>query len=187
MAENDEEALIREAQRNPQAFIAIYDRYVDRIYAFAMRQTGDDAIAKDVTSATFEKALRSIGRYQWRGVSVGAWLYRIAHNEIVQHYRHDHLVVQLPALLRSDMDVERHVQRRQESEALFAALGRLSAADQELIVLRFLEALSSAEVAEILGCSLPNVYLRLHRALNRFRKEFESMEVSNEEPDYVSE
>jgi RNA polymerase sigma-70 factor (ECF subfamily) len=57
MAEYNEPSLIVQAQRDPQAFAQLYDRYVDRIFAYTFRQTGDEALAQDVNSATFEKAV----------------------------------------------------------------------------------------------------------------------------------
>ncbi|GIK55769.1 MAG: hypothetical protein HND44_03030 [Chloroflexi bacterium] len=69
MLDNDQ-TLIEQAKHDPQAFARLYDRYVDRIYRYAYRQTGDEALAQDVTAVTFERALRHIQRYQWRGQSV---------------------------------------------------------------------------------------------------------------------
>src|SRR5579859_7748811 len=181
MPESDEESLIEQAKRDPLAFAQLYDRYINRIYAFALRQTGDEALAKDVTSATFEKALHHIRRFRWRSVSFGAWLYRIARNEIAQHYRRRRWFVELSNFLRSDQEVESAVQRREESDTLIAALNRLSPSDRELITLRFLEELTSAEVAEVLGCSMPNLYLRLHRALKRLRQQLETATFRNED------
>lgn len=174
MQETDEESLIREAQHNAQAFITLYDRYVHRIYAFAYRRTSDEALAKDITSATFEKALRYIQNYRWRGISFGAWLYRIASNELTQHYRHQRLSI--PWRESDQTDVETTLQRHEQHDALQVALSRLAPKDQALITLRFFEELSSAEVAEIVGISLPTLYLRLHRALQRLRKHLKSAE-----------
>ena len=64
MKSDDDLALVKEAQHNPQAFGAIYDRYVDRIYAYALRLVQDEALAQDITAVTFEKALRHIPSYR---------------------------------------------------------------------------------------------------------------------------
>jgi RNA polymerase sigma-70 factor, ECF subfamily len=173
MLENEEEALVKRAQQDPQAFGVLYDRYADRIYTFVWRQTTDEALAKDVTATTFEKALRHVRRYRWQGNSFCAWLYRIARNEIVQHYRRQRFLAPLRSWLLSDANVEKAVQNQERQDALQKALARLPAPDREVIVLRFFEELSSAEVAEILGCSTANVYVRLHRALGRLRREME--------------
>lgn len=174
MLDIEEKALVEQAQRDPQAFAALYDRYVERIYAFAYRRTQDEAAAEDVTSVTFEKALRHIQGYRWQGVSFGAWLYRIARNEITQQHRRRRFTLPLLQWHVSEINVEASVQTSEQHDAVQAAFARLSESDQEVLTLRFFEELSSAEVAEVLGCSVQNVYLRLHRALGRLRKQLET-------------
>jgi RNA polymerase sigma-70 factor (ECF subfamily) len=86
------------------------------------------------------------------------------------------------------MNVEASVQTSEQRDAVQAAFAHLSEGDQELLTLRFFEELSSAEVAEVLGCSVQNVYLRLHRALGRLRKQLEAaMENAKGDEVYVSE
>ena len=180
----NEIALVGQARDDPLAFVTLYERYVERIFGFVYRRTHDEMLASDITSATFEKALHSIRRYQWRGISFGAWLYRIARNEIAQHYRHQ-IVLPLPTRYPTTLDVEQTVQSNQQRDSLYVALAKLSDSDQELITLRYFETLSNAEVASILGCSVDNVYLRLHRALGRLRKHLEQLDYS--EVIYVQE
>ena len=175
MSDPDEAILIAQSHTDSAAFAILYERYIDRIYGFCFRRTRDDALALDITSATFEKALRSLRIYQWRGVSFGAWLYKIARNEIAQHYRR-HFWLPLLDRFQSSQDVEQTVQLNEQNASLYAALHKLSNADRELITLRYLESLSSIEVAEILDCSVENVYLRLHRALGRLRHQLELQE-----------
>jgi len=188
MTDVDEKALVEQAKRDPQAFGALYDRYVERIYAFAYRRTQDEAAAEDMTSVTFEKALRHIRSYRWQGVSFGAWLYRIARNEVVQHHRRRRFTLPLLQWHVSETNVEASVQTSEQRDAVQAAFARLSEGDQEVLTLRFFEELSSAEVAEVLGCSVQNVYLRLHRALGRLRKQLEAaMENAKGDEVYVSQ
>jgi len=78
MTDNDDKSLAEAARIDPQVFATLYDRYVDRIYAYALRQVGEVSQAQDVTSATFEKALRNLRHQGWRGDSFLAWLYQIA-------------------------------------------------------------------------------------------------------------
>ena len=188
MPTSDEYKLIAQARDDPAAFGELYDRYANRIFGFAIRQTHDSALAKDIVSATFEQALRHLRRYRWQNVSFGAWLYKIARNEIAQHYRQQAVrslfVVKTPT--PNQDDPEQHIELDQQHDLLHQALARLSRADQELIELRFFAELSSAEVAEILNCSVQKVYLRLHRALIRLRKHMDSMETT-EEKIYASE
>ena len=126
-----ERKQIERAKEDTQEFGFLYDRYVDRIYAYALRRTGDQNLAKDVTSVTFEKALRGLQRYRWRGVSFGAWLYRIARNEISANYRKQRRLTPLPQNMSSGMDLEGSIQSREQVDDLLNALGRLSIKDRE--------------------------------------------------------
>ena len=83
----DEQTLIAAAKANPQNFGAIYDLYFDRIYAYAYNHTGQHADAEDVTAQAFKQAFENLGRFEWRGVPFGAWLYRITSNIITGQLR----------------------------------------------------------------------------------------------------
>ena len=173
----DEAALVERAKRDPLAFGALYDRYVDRIYGYALRETGHAAAAQDVTSATFERALRHIRRFQPGANGIAPWLYRIARNEIIQQYRRDKRLHPLDGDPAADggkpgqaaRPIELAVMSGERERDLYAALTQLSAADRDVLTLRFLEQLPTESVAQILECSRDNVYVRLHRALGRLR------------------
>ncbi|HEY5617763.1 MAG TPA: sigma-70 family RNA polymerase sigma factor [Vicinamibacterales bacterium] len=83
----DDRLLIEAAQADSARFVEICERYVDRIYAFVSRRTQDRATAEDITSQVFEQALRTIHRFEWRGAPLSAWLFRIASNALVDHWR----------------------------------------------------------------------------------------------------
>ena len=185
MPDLDEQSLITAAQQDPQLFGLFYLRYVERIFAFAFRQTGNHELAQDITASTFEKTLAHLDRYRIQGSSPAAWLYKIALNEVRKNYWKQRLLRPLRETDASPIDIESAVQASEQSQLLWAALSKLSNADRQLLTLRFFEQLSSAEVAEVLGCSLPNVYLRLHRALSRLREQIERQRV--EGVAYVSE
>lgn len=181
MTAQSDQALVEQAQNSPEAFVDLYDKYFQRIYRFVYLQTRDETLTKDIAAATFEKALRHIKRYQWRRVSFAAWLYRIARNEIGQHRRRQRLLTLfVNAGSRNetnsrDRKTEMIVQAGEQHDQLHMALNELSAKDREIIILRFFDELSSAEVAEILGVSTRNVYVRLHRALKRLQKELHAI------------
>jgi RNA polymerase sigma-70 factor (ECF subfamily) len=169
----DEAHLVQQAKQDPTAFGQLYDRYVDRIYAYAQRETGDTATAQDVVSATFEKALQNLPQYEWRGTSFGAWLYKIARNEIRMQYRRQKWFAPLLDRFFSDVNVEHAVQQQEQEDSVLHALKRLSARDQEVLRLHFFEELSHAEISEVLNCSTRNVAVRLHRALKRLRRKLD--------------
>lgn len=183
---SDEAALVERAKRDPAAFGALYDRYVERIYGYAYREIRDVAKAQDVTAVTFEKALRHIGRFHWRDTGFAPWLYRIARNEIAQQYRRearvrspveeDEEALAGQAADREPRPIESAVLHAERDQGLQEALGRLDEADREVLTLRFLEQLPTEDVAQILQCSRNNVYVRLHRALGRLRDQLATEE-----------
>ncbi|MCL4870370.1 MAG: sigma-70 family RNA polymerase sigma factor [Anaerolineae bacterium] len=191
MVKTEEERLVEQAKEDPEAFGRLYDRYIDQIHTYIFRQINDDALAQDITAAAFEKALRNLHRYHWQGVSFAAWLYRIARNEMIQRLRRERFLAPLRGWMLSSLNVEKTTEIREQQNHVQQAIKKLPSRDREVIILRFYEELSSAEVAEVLGCSTANVYVRLHRALTRLRQELatDSTTVTNltERENYVSE
>jgi RNA polymerase sigma-70 factor (ECF subfamily) len=181
MSSCDEQALAERARHDAQAFAALYDRFVERVFLFALRRTGDGALAEDITSATFEKALRHLRQHGWKGSSYLAWLYRLAYHQIVEHYRRNHRFVALLPDQAADTDVERQAQSSLRWQAVARAFRSLARTDQEVLALRLFDRLSSAEVAEVLGCSPRVVYVRLYRALQRLRGQLEALGEFNGE------
>lgn len=184
MLDNDQ-SLITQAQSDPQAFGLLYDRYVDRIYRYAVRYTQDEALAQDVTAVTFEKALRHLPEFEWQGKSFVAWLYRIARNEAVSQLRKRKWLTPWRHSGKTEARVtETAVAHQQRRQTLHTALARLAAQDREVIQLRYFEELSSEEVADVLGCSTNAVYVRLHRALKKLQHQVEALD-STREVNYV--
>jgi RNA polymerase sigma-70 factor (ECF subfamily) len=192
MTHSDEAALVERAGQDPTAFAALYDRYVEHIYAYIARQVEDTAVVQDVTAATFEKALRHIRRYRPGEMGLAPWLYTIARHEIAQHYRRGRFAVPWRGRDGDEADepaapgnqeerpIESLLLAGERDGALHAALRRLSEADRDLLTLRFLEELPTEDVAAILGCSRANVYVRLHRALARLRGQLERADLAKE-------
>ena len=171
---NDERELIEAAKRDRAAFTPLYDCHAERIFAYAWRETGDEAVAEDVTAAVFEYALRNIGRYEQRGVPFSAWLYRIARSEIAGHYRRRKwLTPWQPKLERISVDpqIEQQLQQQFALRRVHAGLMRLSNRDQEIVRLHFHEQLTHSEIGVVLNCSTRNVAVRLHRAIQRLKRE----------------
>jgi RNA polymerase sigma-70 factor (ECF subfamily) len=171
---SDDASLASAARRDPQAFGVLYDRYVKRIYTYALRQTGSPEAAEDVTSAAFEKALRHLQQKGWKSGSFLAWLYRIARNEAIHQYRKGKRQVAWQEQVDGNPSHEAALEIEQEKARVRKALMRLPTRDQKLLNLRFIEGLSSAEAAEMLGWSVQKLYLHVHRALQRLRKELET-------------
>ena len=165
-----EQSLIEQARKNPKAFAQLYDRYIEQIYRYALRRTGDRGLAEDVTSATFEKALRHLNTHGWKGNSYKAWLYMIANQQVIEHHRRNKRYVALTDETESEIDIEETTENTLQWEDIVHAMGELSQNDQEIITLRLIDRLSNSDTAEFLRCSPPNVSVRLYRALGRLRK-----------------
>jgi RNA polymerase sigma-70 factor, ECF subfamily len=164
---DDDRELIEAAQADPARFAELYDRYVDRIYAFVSRRTHDRAAAEDITADVFEHALAHLERFEWRGVPFSAWLFRIAANAISDRWRRDardaydaHTDVPDPSEID---DLERRVM-------LFQLVDRLPAAQRQVIQMRFVEEKSLREIAAALARSEGAVKQLQLRALEQLRK-----------------
>jgi len=183
----DEEELIRQAQEDPGAFGVLYERYVDRIYNYVYYRTGDHQEAEDLTSRTFLRALRSLPRYQLRGVPFSSWLYRIAHNLVVNwyHERARRQVIYLDdvspsSALWGDQRLACWDAEDEERAALLAAIRRLPADRQELLILKLSHGLSNAEIGQIMGRSEGAIKQLYYRTLRALRRELEALR--GEEP-----
>jgi RNA polymerase sigma-70 factor (ECF subfamily) len=163
----DDRLLIEAAQADPARFVEIYDRYVDRIYAFVSRRTGSRATAEDITSHVFEQALATIARFEWRGLPVSVWLFRIASNAVVDHWRERSRNADEPA---PDVPDPRELEDIDRRIALFQEVERLPEVQQQVIRMRFVEDKSIREVAVALNRSEGAVKQLQLRALDRLRK-----------------
>ena len=169
-ARANEEQLVRRAVRgDAEAFGDLYVRYLDDIYRYIFYKVRDEKSAEDLTERVFIKAWEAIEGYEHRGYPFSSWLYRIAHNVVVDHYRNTREEEPLEAVAFTLADQspgpEQTVIERREVSRLLEALAELSEDKQRLIILRFVEGLSHAQVAQILGKSEGACRVMQHRAL----------------------
>jgi RNA polymerase sigma-70 factor (ECF subfamily) len=163
----DDRLLIEAAQADPARFVEIYERYVDRIYAFVSRRSENRAAAEDITSQVFEQALGAIGRFEWRGLPVSVWLFRIASNALANHWRERARDVhQEPSDLPDRSELE-NIERR---IALYQYVERLPDLQRRVIEMRFVEEKSIREVAAALDRSEGAVKQLQLRALENLRR-----------------
>lgn len=173
----DEATLIEQAKHNAEAFGVLYERYVKRIYTYVYYRTGNPPDAEDLTSRVFFRAMGSLNTYNQRGLPFSAWLYRIAHNLVANWHRDQGRrkdmplpeALPLPAL-RADAP-EIAVENRAEQAALARAMRRLPDERQQLIVLKFVEHLSNAEIGVIMNRSEGAIKSLYHRTLTMLREE----------------
>lgn len=182
----DEAALVERAKQDPEAFGELYARHVDRIYNYIYYRTGNVRDAEDLTSRTFYRALRSIERYTQRGVPFSAWLYRIAHNLVANWHRDRSrrkliYLDELTPIPEKSAGPESTLESIADQEWLRAAIRQLGPDRQLLLVLKFGEGLSNAEIGQIMGRSEGAIKSLYHRTLIALRKEM--VHEPAEEPD----
>ena len=141
-----------------EAFGMLYDHYHTSVYRFLYYRVGSVALAEDLTSETFFRALRSMGSFRWQGKDFGAWLMTIARNLTTDHYKSGKTRLEMATEDMSPHDSategpENAVLATLTNEALLEALKKLPAEQQECLIMRFLQGLSIAETAQVLGRS----------------------------------
>ena len=173
----DERTLVRRAvARDRDAFGALYDRHVVRVYRHIYYMVGNPAEAEDLTAQAFLQAWLAVDRYRMRGAPFASWLLRIAHNLGVSYLRSRRESAQLPETLvdhTRQRNPEEVLQQKMESERVRQAILKLRDEQRQVIMLRFVEDLDYREVAEILGKSVAAVRVIQHRALNALRKQMQ--------------
>ncbi len=172
----EEAALARRARDgDAQAFATLYDRYFERVYRYVYYRVREEAEAEDVTSDVFFRALRAMPRYEPRQPFL-AWLYRIARNAIIDRARATRPRLSFEdALAHPDsgdhvVDPDAQLLATDRRARLRAALANLTTEQQEVVVLRFVEGLSAAEVGKIMGKRAGTVRGLQFRALHSLRK-----------------
>ncbi|HET6653650.1 MAG TPA: sigma-70 family RNA polymerase sigma factor [Nocardioides sp.] len=141
-----------------EAFGMLYDHYHASVYRFLYYRVGSVPLAEDLMSETFFRALRSMGSFRWQGKDFGAWLMTIARNLAADHFKSGRTRLELTTEDMSAHDAptegpETSVLAQLTNEALLAALTELPDEQQECLVMRFLQGLSIAETAKVLGRS----------------------------------
>ena len=165
-----ERRLVESSQRDPRRFAKIYDRYFDRIYAFALTRTGNRAAAEDLTADTFRQAFENLSRFQWRGVPFSAWLFRIASNAASDYYQRASREQELPQTVdQGDVSWENRLIEVETRTQLFDLVRRLPKDQRRVIEMRFGEELSINEVAKAMGRSDGAVKALQHRAMETLR------------------
>jgi RNA polymerase sigma-70 factor (ECF subfamily) len=176
---NEEKELIKRAKKDPEAFGTIYDGYYHRILGYVLKRVADLDTAQDIVSETFFKALKNLWQFEWRNISLSAWLYRIANNEISNHFRKGRIKkvsldkVKEPFTVDTPLDevleAEKALKKHEDFLILQQNISKLNLRYQEVIVLRFFEKKRIREIAEILGKKEGTVKSLIHRGLKKLK------------------
>lgn len=163
--------LVKKAKgRDPEAFGRLYDEYVDQIFRYIFYKVGNFQESQDLTGQTFLKAFENIDSYEMRDVAFSSWLYRIAHNLVVDYFRKESKREKVPIEEQSPTPSNRGnpvdtVMADLDSERLYRAMQKLTHNQREVLVLKFIDNLSNAQVSEIMGISVGAVKSTQKRGL----------------------
>ena len=162
--------IIKAAQQKPHMFGVLYEKYYRQIFLFVFKRCGEEEAAGDITAQVFMKAMMNLPKYTYRGVPFSAWLYRIASNEVNQHFRNVKGQRTI-SMERNHIDkVMGMVDEEKDSdlvelyqEVMLETLQEMKPAEVELIELRFFESRSFRDVGYILGITENNAKVKVYR------------------------
>ncbi len=168
-------SLIKQAQKgDKEAYGQLYDHYIAPIYRFVLVKVTDKDEAQDLTHEVFLSAWQNLKNYKHQGFPFSSWLYQIARNKVIDHYRTkkihsdvyelDEDLVKVVGAVESNLDIGLAM------DHVKTALSRLSEEQQDVIVMKFIEDLSNEEIANIMGKSEGAVRLLQHRAVNNLKE-----------------
>lgn len=167
-------------QGDRDAFAYLYDTYLDRIHRYIYFRVGDPETAEDITSLVFLKCWEKLRSYRPGKSPFAAWLYRIAHNAVIDHYRTRKPPISLeelgPAELRYPDEADEKLDRKICSQELCEALNKLTSAQQEALILRFIYGCSTMEIARRLDKQKGAVRALQMRGLKRLAQILPSQE-----------
>jgi RNA polymerase sigma-70 factor (ECF subfamily) len=187
-SENERE-LVERAKCDVQAFGLLYDKSYTKIFNYILRRTGNVNVSQDLTSEVFYKALNNIGKFKWQGIPFSAWLYRIATNEIANHYKKakrnmllNEDIVTITELAGDSVEIEQEqaetsLRKQQDLLSIHTIILKLPAQYQAAIALRYFEKKGLTEIAAILGKREGAVKSLLHRSLKKMRQIMEERET----------
>ncbi len=151
----EQEIVKAAAKGDEQAFAALYDTYLDSIYRFIYLRVEDQQTAEDIAANVFLKAWEKLDNYQFRGIPFRAWLFRIARNAVIDHYRTRKEIAPLEAVIgvkdESFMPVSEQVGLSLEAGKIMASMQELTGDQRNVLTLKLVHGLNTQEVAKTLG------------------------------------
>ncbi|MEK7608843.1 MAG: sigma-70 family RNA polymerase sigma factor [Patescibacteria group bacterium] len=180
MLDGEEKLIARAIEGESSAFGLLYDYYQPKIYRFAVLRTGRREEAEDLTHQVFLHAWQRVGEYQFLGFPFSSWLYRIARNAIIDHYR-----TRREASSVEDVDLQSHTNLERDTDMLLQmdrvrkAIASMRDEHQEVIIMRFVEELSIKEVADALDKTEGAVKLLQHRAMRELQRTLDVERANN--------
>ncbi|HKK54148.1 MAG TPA: RNA polymerase sigma factor [Patescibacteria group bacterium] len=172
--DKNESQLIKKCQNGSlESFGPLYDKYIKKIYNYLYYRVPDKAVAEDVCSQTFIKALKAINSYSENKGTFSAWLYRIAKNNLIDYYRayKNDLNVDDLWYLEDDTDIESTADKKVKLDKIKNCLNHLKKEQKEIIILRVWDELTYSEIAEIVDKSETSCKMIFSRSLEKIKQE----------------
>jgi RNA polymerase sigma-70 factor, ECF subfamily len=164
-------ALVAAAREEPQAFLALYDRYFDRVLGYVRLRIRDESICEDVTSTVFTTALGQLRRFRGDGPFAG-WLFQIARNAVRDIQRRPAAVPLPDEATSSEPDLEERFLGYERAAQLHALIRLLTPEQQHLLALRYGAGLAFDEIGAIVGATPGTVRVRMYRTLEQLRRRY---------------
>jgi RNA polymerase sigma-70 factor (ECF subfamily) len=184
---DEDQILVAAAQADVQAAGKLYDKYYGRVLGYIYHSVFNEAVAEDLTANVFHAAFRHLGRYRWRQIPFRAWLYRIATNEIRMYYRRQKLTRTASLTPEHNQiadrcsSAEQKLATAEEYRLLHKALLELPLKYRTVIVLRYFEGKTMADIGDITGRKEGTVKSQLHRGLAQLQEILERWGMLSEE------
>ena len=170
-----EDHVRRAQQGDASSFAGLYERFYDKIFRYVLFKTGNTSDAEDITEEVFLRMLESINTFRWQGHPFSSWLFRIAHNLVVDYFRKKSRQKTTPleearALIgASSHDMDRDMDIKLSFERAHRAMGGLTVLQREVLSLRFGAGLSIRETAESIGKKENAIKAAQHAAIKKLR------------------
>jgi RNA polymerase sigma-70 factor (ECF subfamily) len=172
----------RETRGTREIFAELYEEFLPRVFRYIRYRVNTEEVTEDLTSVVFEKALTNFDKYSTEKASFSTWIFSIARNAVIDHYRTQ---ARRPALSLEKAEIEvtsneplpvDTLEKMEEQEKLRECITRLPAEEQEIIALKFGSGLNNRQIARTMGLSESNVGTRLYRAVRKLRDSFREAE-----------
>ncbi len=173
MIDGEKDIIERAIKGEAEAFGLLYDSYQPQIYRFIYLKVSHREEAEDLTHQVFLNAWQKINNYAFRGFPFSSWLYQIARNQVIDHYRVKKIVINIEEDDVADTETEtiaELIDKNLGIEKIRTIISQLNPSHQDVIILRFIEDFSPKETAKILGRSETAVKLLQHRAIKNLKK-----------------
>jgi RNA polymerase sigma-70 factor (ECF subfamily) len=176
-SETDEELMLQVREGAEETLGVLFDRYHAPLFNFYTKLTGDSTLSEDLVQEVFLRILRHRKTFRV-GTPFRAWIYQIARNARIDHFRKSRPQVPFEPEMAPAVDTGDPAQQLQESELLHRALMELPEEKRELLVLCRFQELPYEEVARLVGCGVATVKVRIHRALQELRVAFHQLQAA---------